>query len=963
MRGISLQALTFAIAFGAAGHAQQSDGGANSSTTAESGSAALMTTKATVTINSLTSTLGNGTCPSRTANYITHTLPQQCLRKDRTTSNVISPSESISTITGDITGSTGSTSGSADVLPSTLSSSGAASVTSLGTIDASSVSLESVLSSATNSEPSQSRAESSVASESETDSPLDNAKFLSFEEWKKQNIVKTPEPSRDTREAPDRPRPINNALDGFGDEGEIELDFSGFGSPASGPRQQQAAYRSTEDGAISQVTPATHSPRSKDAGKTCKERTNYASFDCAATVLKNNPECKSSSSVLVESKDSYMLNTCSAKNKFIIIELCNDILVDTIVLANYEFFSSIFRHFRVSVSDVYPVPLDKWKELGTFEAQNSRDVQAFLIEHPQIWARYLRVEFLTHYGSEFYCPVSLLRVHGTTMLEDMRHQEIVAQTEISEDVITEPEVTNVPSEPQEPDSATVAISKETLQMLPAVDKDHASTASIEQPMSEKTRAVSMSSDPSSSGEAASTTMASSPAAVNLAPPETVLEASAASDMICSSPSSPEPTDLTKSTGSSEAPGPTSEDQHDPLQLTDPLHTSTHDSRTLRNATVLDVSAPTHKATDIEQPALKVGERNATLPNNGSEASRSDPASNIISTTNTADIANGSNTVSSSAATTNGSVTAASTNSTSRVPPSTASAPPQPQPSTQESFFKSIHKRLQQLEANSTLSLQYIEEQSRILRDAFSKVEKRQISATTTFLTNLNQTVMQELHGFRQAYDQLWQSTVIELEGQREQYQREMLAMSSRLTLVADELVWQKRMGIVQSTLLLLCLGLVLFSRSGTTGYLEVPLMQQMMNKSSAALGRGGWESPLISHSPESRSPVSQFRRRLWRSVTDPSAGENATDGMVSGTDSRPCTKDGPALNTMAMDMNVLPPTPPNGVVANGSEGWEDADADDEEDDVLDPRESKSGPATPRGTRGSESASDGFLDAG
>jgi hypothetical protein len=34
--------------------------------------------------------------------------------------------------------------------------------------------------------------------------------------------------------------------------------------------------------------------------------------------------------------------------------------------------------------------------------------------------RYLRIEFLAHYGNEFYCPVTLLRVHGTTMMEEYK---------------------------------------------------------------------------------------------------------------------------------------------------------------------------------------------------------------------------------------------------------------------------------------------------------------------------------------------------------------------------------------------------------------------------------------------------------------------------------------------------------------------------------------------------------------
>ena len=278
-----------------------------------------------------------------------------------------------------------------------------------------------------------------------------------------------------------------------------------------------------------------------------------------------------------------------------------------------------------------------------------------------------------------------------------------------------------------------------------------------------------------------------------------------------------------------------------------------------------------------------------------------------------------------------------TNSTR--PPSSGTNAPPAQPSTQESFFKSVHKRLQQLESNSTLSLQYIEEQSRILRDAFSKVEKRQVASTTKFLSQLNSTVMGELQGFRQAYDQLWQSTVIELEGQREQYQREMLALSTRLTLVADELVWQKRMGIVQSTLLLLCLALVLFNRNGNSALVEMPLLQQMMNKSQAAL-RSGWESPTgfrsqDDHSPDNRSPVSLFRKRYWqRRSTEPASG-HATDF----TDSRPQSRD--ASHAMGPDVTLDPPTPPSA---------DDSESGEEEGEWKEVPEVQSGPATPTGTR-------------
>ena len=49
------------------------------------------------------------------------------------------------------------------------------------------------------------------------------------------------------------------------------------------------------------------------------------------------------------------------------------------------------------------------------------------------------------------------------------------------------------------------------------------------------------------------------------------------------------------------------------------------------------------------------------------------------------------------------------------------------PTVQESFFKTVTKRLQLLESNTSLSLQYIEDQSRFLQDALLKMERKQIA--------------------------------------------------------------------------------------------------------------------------------------------------------------------------------------------------------------------------------------------
>ncbi|CAG8522175.1 14721_t:CDS:2 [Funneliformis mosseae] len=197
-----------------------------------------------------------------------------------------------------------------------------------------------------------------------------------------------------------------------------------------------------EEGDIGAVFENIDSPRgliseydTSDLSK-LKERFNYASIDCGANVLKANKEAKGTSAILTESKDSYVLNKCSAE-KYFIVELCYPILVDTIVLANFEFFSSTFKNFRVSISKWYP-PKEDWKVIGEYRAKNSRELQIFSVKDPIMFVKYLRIEFQTHYGHNHYCPVSLLRVHGnseTDMWNKEQEQDGIAQSTSQEDVL------------------------------------------------------------------------------------------------------------------------------------------------------------------------------------------------------------------------------------------------------------------------------------------------------------------------------------------------------------------------------------------------------------------------------------------------------------------------------------------------------------------------------------------------
>ncbi|XP_014378772.2 SUN domain-containing ossification factor-like, partial [Alligator sinensis] len=91
--------------------------------------------------------------------------------------------------------------------------------------------------------------------------------------------------------------------------------------------------------------------------KVQKNRNNYASVECGAKILAANPEAKSTSAILMENMDLYMLNPCSTKIWFV-IELCEPIQVKQLDIANHELFSSTPKDFLVSISDRYPT--SKW---------------------------------------------------------------------------------------------------------------------------------------------------------------------------------------------------------------------------------------------------------------------------------------------------------------------------------------------------------------------------------------------------------------------------------------------------------------------------------------------------------------------------------------------------------------------------------------------------------------------------
>ncbi|KAM4605479.1 SUN domain-containing ossification factor [Polymixia lowei] len=184
-------------------------------------------------------------------------------------------------------------------------------------------------------------------------------------------------------------------------------------------------------------TQATHTSTnggSHPVKKVQKNFNNYASVECGAKILGANTEAKSTSAILKENMDLYMLNPCSNKIWFV-IELCEPIQLKQLDIANFELFSSTPKDFLVSISDRYPT--NKWLKLGTFHARDERTVQSFpLDEHlyakyVKMFTKYIKVELVSHFGSEHFCPLSLIRVFGTSMVEE--YEEIADPSERADD--------------------------------------------------------------------------------------------------------------------------------------------------------------------------------------------------------------------------------------------------------------------------------------------------------------------------------------------------------------------------------------------------------------------------------------------------------------------------------------------------------------------------------------------------
>lgn len=155
---------------------------------------------------------------------------------------------------------------------------------------------------------------------------------------------------------------------------------------------------------------------------------NYASPDCGAKILASNPEAQSTTSVLTDKKDDYLLSPCTDRIWFV-VELCDSIQASRVELANFELFSSPLKSVAISVSNRFPTR--EWTTAGNFDAKIERNVQMFEL-NSQLFGKFVRVD-LTYTNTEHYCPLSFFRIFGTSEIEAFETVENDPSNHIDDD--------------------------------------------------------------------------------------------------------------------------------------------------------------------------------------------------------------------------------------------------------------------------------------------------------------------------------------------------------------------------------------------------------------------------------------------------------------------------------------------------------------------------------------------------
>ena len=90
-----------------------------------------------------------------------------------------------------------------------------------------------------------------------------------------------------------------------------------------------------------------------------------------------------------------------------------------VYICNYHLVLSSSLSLSLSLSSF---PTSNWESISSFQMRNERGVQEFPLADT-VYAKYIKIVMLSHFGSEHYCPISVVCVYGATMIEEYEYSE------------------------------------------------------------------------------------------------------------------------------------------------------------------------------------------------------------------------------------------------------------------------------------------------------------------------------------------------------------------------------------------------------------------------------------------------------------------------------------------------------------------------------------------------------------
>ncbi|KAF9110210.1 hypothetical protein BGX27_006653 [Mortierella sp. AM989] len=663
----------------------------------------------------------------------------------------------------------------------------------------------------------------STATATQTAHPQVERHIPSYEQWRKQVLDKKKPAEANERKQRKRKPYQESAVDvAIGSEEEIGFVFpnldNGIGSKGGDDRFQHISDPLGNGPDLRQELKNEKDLIKAEYAKDPRDRFNHASSTCAASVVKASKDATSITAILNEGKDHYMLNRCTTKEKFFVVELCEEILVDTFVLGNYEFFSSTFKDFIVSVNR-YPPRDDGWSILGHFQARNTRDAQVFKPAVPQL-ATYIRFDFVNHYGNEYYCPVTLLRVYGATALEQLKQEEEeekrvaeeekkLAELEKARQAAGEVEDAEETDDSYVEEVAEINYNErkenrtENIELTDDSKGDHESQ---DKPTSAP-EAQSELDQPSTHGDAKLPKDTKEDAESNYQGVESEdLQKDLPVDDLIGSSSSPEHTEAgssivfqDKDKSPSDGEEIDHKDESTPIQVVSPETTLVAFEEALPTPTY-------HGAPDTLPP--RVSTSPASIHDEGDWLNED---LGMITLSPKAKPTQPSKPPNSPKPPSSGVGTASS--GTPSATDASSHSTPSPQHSSQESVYKNIVNRLKVLELNSSLSYQYLEEQSNIFNDILESSEQK----INQLVSHLNEAT-RRLETLGRKYDQLAYSYKAHVEVDGEKRRQEFINLSAQVHLLVSQVVFQRQLFVICAITIISIIAFTAITRSTAMHY-------------------------------------------------------------------------------------------------------------------------------------------------